>query len=151
MLWRLFSKKMPAKNLRFFGPPIAKWRPCKVFAKLNRNHLLMANISRLHEYQTFGLMKVHNMCKIWFANNIFSLWKKMVYDQRAFENAIFYFSPFPFTHISKDYCQKSYNGFWGFLVISTASPIIWIYTVLIKKQLPCYLFIYFQFSRYLNF
>ena len=151
MLWRLFSKKMPAKNLRFFGPPITKWRPCKVFAKLNRNHLLMANISRLHEDQTFGLMKVHNMCKIWFANNIFSLWKKMVYDQRAFENAIFYFSPFPFTHISKDYCQKSYNGFWGFLVISTASPIIWIYTFLIKKQMPFYLFIYFQFSRYLNF
>ena len=142
---------MSAKSLKFLGPATTKWRPCKVFAKLNRNHLLMANISRLHEYQTFGLMKVHNMCKIWFANNIFSLWKKMVYDQRAFENAIFYFSPFPFTHISKDYCQKSYNGFWGFLVISTASPIIWIYTVLIKKQLPFYLFIYFQFSRYLNF
>ena len=24
-----------------------------------------------HEYQTFGLIKIHNMCKIWFANKIF--------------------------------------------------------------------------------
>ena len=44
----------------------------KVFAKLNENHLLMANIFKLHQYQTFGLMKIHNMCKIRFANNIFS-------------------------------------------------------------------------------
>ena len=43
--------------------------------KLNGNHLLMANIFKLHKYQTFGLMKIHNMCKIWFANKIFSLWK----------------------------------------------------------------------------
>ena len=54
--------------------------PCKIFAKLNRNHLLMANIFKLHEYQTFGLMKMHDMCKIWFANNIFSLWKSLVYN-----------------------------------------------------------------------
>ena len=66
-------KKMPAKSLKFFGPPTPKWWLCKNFAKLNRNHLLMANIFKLHEYQTFGLMKMHNMCKIWFANNIFSL------------------------------------------------------------------------------
>ena len=54
---------MSAKSLKDFSPPTAKWRPCKVFAKLNRNHLLMANIFKLHKYQTFGLMKVHNMCK----------------------------------------------------------------------------------------
>ena len=54
--------------------------PCKIFTKLNRNHLLIANIFKLHEYQTFGLMKMHNMCKIWFANKIFSLWKSLVYD-----------------------------------------------------------------------
>ena len=77
---RLFSKQMSAKRLKLFGPPTTKWRPCKVFAKLNENHLLMANIFKLHEYQTFGLMKMHNMCKIWFANNIFSLWKRLVYD-----------------------------------------------------------------------
>ena len=61
-----------------FGPPTTKWRPCKIFAKLNVNQHLMANIFKLHEYQTFGLMKMHNMNKIWFVNNIFSLlrWNK---------------------------------------------------------------------------
>ena len=64
---------MSAKSLKLFGPPTTKWRPCKIFAKLNRNHLLIANIFKLHEYQTFGSMKIHNIYKIWFANKIFSL------------------------------------------------------------------------------
>ena len=59
------------ESLKLFGPPTLKWWPCKIFAKLNRNHLLMANFFKLHEYQTFGLMEMHNMCKIWFDNNIF--------------------------------------------------------------------------------
>ena len=82
VFWRLLSKEMSAKSLKFFGPPTTKWRPCKIFAKLNGNHLLMANIFKLHEYQTFGLMKMHNMCKIWFANNIFSLlrWNKKYFS-----------------------------------------------------------------------
>ena len=28
----------------------SKWQPCKVFAKLNGNHLLMINFFKLHEY-----------------------------------------------------------------------------------------------------
>ena len=62
IFWRLLSKEMSAKSLSFFGPPITKWRPCKVFAKLNRKHLLMANVFKFRGYQTFGLMKMHNMC-----------------------------------------------------------------------------------------
>ena len=41
-----------------------------------------------------------------------------------------------FTQISNDYCQKSYNGFWGFLVISTTSKIFLIYTFLKMKRRP---------------
>ena len=74
------QKKMSAKTLKHFGAPTTKWRPCKVFSILNGNHLLMANVFKLYKYQTFNLMKMHNMCKIWFANNIFSLWKRLVYD-----------------------------------------------------------------------
>ena len=70
VFWRLLSKEMSAKSLKVFGLPTTKWRPCKIFTKLTRNHLLMANIFKLHEYKTFGLMKMHNMCKIWFANNM---------------------------------------------------------------------------------
>ena len=74
--------QMSAKSLKIFGLPTTKWWPCKIFAKLNGNHLLMANIFKLHEYQTFGLMKIHNMCKIWFASKIFSLirWNKYFHD-----------------------------------------------------------------------
>ena len=32
-----------------------------VFKKLNRNHILMANLSKLHKYQTFGLTELHNL------------------------------------------------------------------------------------------
>ena len=33
----------------------------------------MANIFKLHEYQAFGLIKMLDMNKIWFANNKFNL------------------------------------------------------------------------------
>ena len=38
----------------------------------------MANIFKPLEYQTFGLIKMHNMSKIWFASNKFNLlrWNK---------------------------------------------------------------------------
>ena len=68
----LLLKEMSTKSLKIFGPPITKW-PCKIFGKLNENYFLTANIFKLHEYQTFGLI-------IWFSNKIFSLWKSLVYD-----------------------------------------------------------------------
>ena len=63
-------------------PPQNGGQPCKTFTKLTRNQLLMANIFKLHQYKIFGLMKIHNMCKIWFANNIFSLlrWNKKYFS-----------------------------------------------------------------------
>ena len=56
--------------------------PVKFFAKLRGSHLLMANIFKLHKYQTFGLMKIYNMSKIWFANSKFSLlwWNKKYFS-----------------------------------------------------------------------
>ena len=43
---------------------------------------------------------------------------------------------FPFTQISNDYCQKCYDGFWGFLVISATSQLFLIYTFLTMKRWP---------------
>ena len=69
IFWRLLLKEMSALKrnvcLKFFGPSATKWRPYKIFAKMNGTHLLMANIFKLHEYETFGSMKMHNMCTIW--------------------------------------------------------------------------------------
>ena len=62
--------------MKFFGLPKTKWRSCKIFVKLNGNHLLVANIFKLHKCQTFGLLKTHNMSKIWFASNKIQFVKK---------------------------------------------------------------------------
>ena len=69
---------MSAESLKLFDSSTTKWWPCKAFAKLNEKHLLMANIFKLEEYETFGLIKMHNVSKIWFANNKFNLlrWNK---------------------------------------------------------------------------
>ena len=63
-----YQKKYLVKVWSFFCPPTTKCRPSKFLVKLSRNHLLIANIFELHKYHTFGLLKMHNMSKIWFAN-----------------------------------------------------------------------------------
>ena len=103
-------------------------------AKLNRKHLLMANIFKFHKYQTFGLLKMHNVSKTWFDIIKFSFWKSLVYDKQTVKNT-FLFLPFSFFQISNDYCQKSYGKtilFYnrGFLWSSTISQIFLIYIVL---------------------
>ena len=55
---------MSGKSSDCLGSSMVKWRPCKILAKLNKSHLLMANILELHEYQTFFLMQKHKMIKI---------------------------------------------------------------------------------------
>ena len=59
---------MSAKSLKIFGPLNPKLRSCKIFAKLNVNHPLMANIFKFNEYHTFGLMKNKNFGKQNFEN-----------------------------------------------------------------------------------
>ena len=92
-------------SAKFFGPTTTKWQFCKIFAKLNRNHLLMTNIFKLYEYQTFGLLKMHNMCKIWFANNIFSLLR-----------------------LNKKYFSWFFKGFFSSQKLSCACNYYWILT-----------------------
>ena len=68
----------------FHGFKIINWttnyQPSNFLAKLSGNQFLISNIFKLHEYQPFGLMKMHNMTKIWFASNKFSLCKSLDYD-----------------------------------------------------------------------
>ena len=76
------QKKCLIKVWRFLVYSPQNGSPVNFFAKLNGNHLLIAGIFKLHEYQTFRLMKMHNMCKMWFAHNIFSLlkWNKKYFS-----------------------------------------------------------------------
>ena len=118
IFWKPLSKEIFDKSSKFFGPPTTKWRPCKFFVNLNGNHFLMAKSFKLHKYQTFGLSKIHNMSKIWFANKKFSFSKSLVYDCRKYYLTSL---PFSFFQISNDYYQNSYgktiffyNGFRGY-------------------------------------
>ena len=108
---------MSAKSLKFFGPPTTKRRPCKIFAKLNRNHLLMANIFKPHENQRFGLMKMHNMCKIWFSNKIFSLlnWNKKYFSWffKGFQLLEIILRLQLYWPLKKDFCVISQQNFKG--------------------------------------
>ena len=73
------QKKCLLKVWSFLVHPPQNGGPVKFLRNWTEtNHLSMASIFKLHEYQTFGVMKMHNMCKIWFANNIFSFlsWNK---------------------------------------------------------------------------
>ena len=75
------SQKKRALKVYIFDLPSTKWCPCKIFVKLNGNHLLVTDILKLHKYQTFDLMKMHNMSKIWFPNNKFNLlrWNRILF------------------------------------------------------------------------
>ena len=128
--------------VKFFDPPTTKWQPCKIFAKLNGNHLLVANIFKLHEYQKFRLMKMHNMTKVSFVNNKFSLWKSFVFDYLAVENVILIFTSFISPSYGKIFWKNFlfYNGFQEFFWSSTTSQMFLIYTYLKMKPCPIKLF-----------
>ena len=71
---------MSSKILKFIGSPTTKLQFSQIFAKLNGNHLPIPNILKLHEYQGFGLMKMHNINKFWYPNNKVTLGKGLVYN-----------------------------------------------------------------------
>ena len=87
--WKLTPKQVFGESFKFFDPPTTKWRSFKFFAKLNGNHILMANFSKFRKYQTFGLIELHNVSKGQLADRIFKLWKSCVYDYRAVEHTTF--------------------------------------------------------------
>ena len=62
--WKLTPKQVFGESFKFFDSPTTKWRSFKFFAKLNVNHILMANLSELCKYQRFGLIKLHNLSKV---------------------------------------------------------------------------------------
>ena len=59
------------------------------FAKLNGNHILIVNFPKIHKYQTFGLIELHNLTKGQLANRIFKLRESRVYNYRAVEHKTF--------------------------------------------------------------
>ena len=146
--------------MKFFGPPIIRWRLCKVFEKLNRSHHLIANIFKLCKYETFGLLEMHNMNKTWFANSKFSFEKVWIMINRLlkilfYNVCLFHIFKFQITIVKNLMEEPSffYNGFWGFLSSCTRSQIPLTYIILtikgsyfqgfLKFPPKCILFLYF--------
>ena len=84
--------QLNSKNMKMVGNSTIQFFE----SRDEKKRLLLDNIFKLREYQTFGLMKMHNMNKIWFPSNKLSLWKSLVYYWRTVENVIFLF--FGFSH-----------------------------------------------------
>ena len=53
--------KMFIESFKVFDPTITKWRSFNFFAKLNGNHILKANFSKLRKCQTFVLIELRNL------------------------------------------------------------------------------------------
>ena len=61
--WKLAPKQVFLESFKFFDQPTTKWWSLKRFAKLNGNHNLMVNFSKLRKYQKFGLIELYNLSK----------------------------------------------------------------------------------------
>ena len=49
--WKLTLKQVFGENFKFFDLSTTKWRSFKFFAKLNGNHILLANFSKFPKYR----------------------------------------------------------------------------------------------------
>ena len=97
---------MFGESFKFFDPPTTKWRSFKFFAKLNGNHILMANFSKFRKYQTFGLIELHNLSKGQLADRIFKLWKSCVDDYRVVEHTAFEILTSYFLNLQKTFVKS---------------------------------------------
>ena len=106
---------MIGKSFKYFDPPTTKWRPFHFFfVKLNGNHILMTNFSKLRNYQIFGLMELHNLSKGQLADRIFKLWKSCVYDYRAVEQKLLKFWLFNFSNFQTTFVKNFMKKLPGF-------------------------------------
>ena len=92
-----YQKKYLVKVWSFLLHPLQNDGPVKSLR--NWTETILANIFKLHEYQTFGLMKMHNMSKIQFLKKLGLRWT----GHRECYFLTFVFSRFPnFKLLSKN-------------------------------------------------
>ena len=146
-----FQKKCLLKVWSFLFHPPQNRGPVKFLRNWTEtNYLLMANIFKLQEYQIFGLVKMHNMCKIWILYSVCEkVWFMINGPLKILFFNFFLFSSSRFQMAIVKNLIMDFNG--GFLVISTTSQIFLIYTYLTMKRQSfffkfvwlCNLFLYF--------
>ena len=57
--WKLTRKQVFVESFKVFDPTTTKWRSFKFFAKMNGNHILMANFSKI--------LQISDVCFNWIA------------------------------------------------------------------------------------
>ena len=75
-----FQKNCLVKVWSFLVNLPQNYKPVKFLGNSTETIFWWPIYFQTSKYQIFGLMKMHNMSKIWFANSKFSLWKSLVYD-----------------------------------------------------------------------
>ena len=132
------------ESFKFFDPPTTKWRPFKFFAKLNRNHILMVNFSKLRKY-TFGLIELHNLSKGQLPDRIFKLWKSCVYDYRGPSNIqLLKFWFFNFSNFQTTFVKNFMKKVLGFKISFKVLPIHQYLWSEISRQWTMALWIFFR-------
>ena len=128
-------KEISDASWKFFHSPTTKCRPCNIFAALNGNHLLMANVFKLQFVKRFSLLLMG--CR-----------------KCSFSD---FFIFFLFLQISDDDFQKSYvktirvhNWFWVFLWSFVTSQIFFDLHTFDNETIAILNFFFFFFF-FLNF
>ena len=154
--WKLTPKQVFVESLTFdFDSPSTKWQSFNFFAKLNGNHIFMANFPKLCKYQTFDLIKLHNLSKVKLADRIFKLWKAVYTITGSSNIHSLKFDIFPtFKRLLPKFLRKTsrfQNRFWKYWQSFTASPIFMIWNFSTMKQQPFEFSLHGRAFCFLNF
>ena len=109
------------------------------------NHLLMAIIFKHHKYQTFGLMKMHNMCKTWIMQFVKTFGFRLTGRWKC------YFLIFAFSLYPNFKCLLSKILQWIFSVLSNFCYFANIFDLHIFDNKTAALFIFLEICRDMQF
>ena len=97
---------MFVERFKVFDPTTTEWRSFMFFVKLNGNHILMANFSKLRKYQTFVLIELHNLSKGQLADRIFKFEKAVFTITRSSNIHFLKFWHFNFSNFQTIFTKK---------------------------------------------
>ena len=108
--------------------------------KLNGNHILMANFSKLRKWQTFVLIDLHNLSKCQLADRTFKLWKAVFTITRSSNIHFLKFWHFNFSNFQTTFVKIFTKKLPGFKIDFESTD----------KVLPLHQYLWSEISRQWN-